>query len=119
MPLADWKLYLKARTLDSYAGVLPKAMRDAAFAFHGQALSGQKAELPRWQKGVAEVNAALGEAIGQIYVARHFPPEAKARMEKLVANLLAAYKDSIDGLSWMSPATKEAALAVDKRTLNF
>jgi len=108
-PLADWKLYLKARTLDSYASVLPKALRDASFAFHGQALSGQKAELPRWQKGVAEVNMALGEAIGQIYVARHFPPEAKARMEKLVANLLAAYKDSIDGLSWMSPATKVQA----------
>ena len=108
-PLADWKLYLRLHALSGNAEVLPKAVREARFAFFGQALSGQKAELPRWQKAIGEVNAALGEAVGALYVAKHFPPEAKARMEKLVANLLAAYKDSIKDLSWMSPATKAAA----------
>jgi putative endopeptidase len=108
-PLKDWQLYLRLHAVSGNADVLPKAVRDARFAFFGQALSGQKAELPRWQKSIGEVNGALGEAVGQLYVARHFPPEAKARMEKLVANLLAAYKDSIDGLSWMSPTTKAAA----------
>ena len=107
--LGDWKLYLRLHALSGNAEVLPKAVREARFAFFGRALSGQKAELPRWQKSIGEVNAALGEAIGELYVARHFPPEAKARMEKLVANLLAAYKDSIKDLSWMSPATKAAA----------
>ncbi|MDL5031359.1 M13 family metallopeptidase [Pelomonas sp. APW6] len=108
-PLKDWQLYLRLHAVSSNADVLPKAVREARFAFFGQALSGQKAELPRWQKSIGEVNGALGEAVGQLYVARHFPPEAKARMEKLVANLLAAYKDSIDGLSWMSPTTRAAA----------
>ena len=108
-PLKDWQLYLRLHAVSGNADVLPKAVRDARFAFFGQALSGQKAELPRWQKSIGEVNGALGEAVGQLYVARHFPPEAKARMEKLVANLLAAYKDSIDGLSWMSPTTRAAA----------
>ncbi|MCH7345939.1 M13 family metallopeptidase [Pelomonas sp. CA6] len=107
--LADWKLYLRLRSLDAMAGVLPKSLRDAHFAFHGTALTGAKSELPRWQKAVTEVNGALGEAVGQVYVARHFPPEAKARMVKLVDNLLAAYKESIDGLSWMTPATKAQA----------
>ena len=108
-PLAQWKAYLRLRVLDEAADVLPKPFRDAAFAFHGKAIEGMQQDRPRWQKGVDEVNGALGEAIGKLYVARFFPPEDKARMQALVANLLATYRESIDGLSWMSPQTKAQA----------
>lgn len=107
--LALWRQYLRLRALDASADVLPKSFRDAAFAFHGTALSGTREERPRWQKGVAVVNEGLGEAVGQVYVARHFPPAYRARMQALVANLLGAYGESIDSLTWMTPATKAAA----------
>lgn len=108
-PLDDWKLYLTLHTLDGVADVLPKAFRDASFAYHGTAITGAKAELPRWQKAVGDLNGALGEAVGKVYVQRHFPPADKARMLRLVNNLMDAYRDSIDGLSWMTPATKAQA----------
>lgn len=111
VPLAEWKLYFKLHSLDAAAPVLPQAFRDARFAFRGTALTGAKEQKPRWQQGITEVNGALGEAVGQLYVARYFPPEYKARMQALVGNLLAAYKDSIDGLAWMTPATKAQAQA--------
>jgi len=107
--LALWRQYLTLRVLDENAEVLPKAFRDARFAFRGTALTGTKKPKPRWQKGIAEVNGALGEAVGQVYVARHFPPDYKARMTALVSNLMAAYGESIDGLGWMTPATQAAA----------
>lgn len=107
--LAQWRRYLTLRVLDTYAEVLPKSFREASFAFRGTALDGTTEDKPRWQKGIDEVNVALGEAVGQIYVARHFPPEHKARMAALVVNLMAAYGSSIDGLGWMTPATKAAA----------
>ena len=88
---------------------LPQALREAEFKFRGEALTGAKTELPRWQKATSDVNQALGEAIGKLYVARHFPPIHKARMQTLVGNLMAAYKDSINGLDWMSAATKAEA----------
>ncbi|MET0517620.1 MAG: M13 family metallopeptidase [Burkholderiaceae bacterium] len=109
VPLTEWKTYLRLRVLDESAAVLPKSFRDASFAFHGAALTGAKAEKPRWQKGIDEVNGALGEAVGKVYVARYFPPAYKARMVELVNNLLAAYGDSIDKLSWMTAETKAAA----------
>ena len=108
-PLATWKLYLKAARLDGAASVLPAAFRDASFQFHGVAISGVKQEQPRWQLGVAQTNGALGEAVGQLYVAEYFPPAYKARMLALVDNLLKTYAQSIDGLTWMSPATKKEA----------
>ncbi|MCV2367180.1 M13 family metallopeptidase [Roseateles oligotrophus] len=109
LPLADWKLYFKLRSLDAAAVLLPKEFREARFAFRDLALSGTPAEMPRWQRSIAELNGALGEGVGQLYVARHFSPEHKAGMQALVANLLLAYRESIDGLSWMSPATKASA----------
>ena len=109
VPLADWKLYFKIHLLDAAAPVLPKAFREARFAYRGTALTGARTEKPRWQLGIAALNAALGEAVGQIYVARHFPAEHKARMQELVKNLLAAYRESIDGLTWMTPATRAQA----------
>jgi len=108
-PLEQWKAYLRMRVLDESADVLPKAFRDAGFAFHGTAITGTKEERPRWQKGITELNGALGEAVGKVYVGRYFPPAYKARMQELVQNLLATYKTSIDGLSWMSPETKAQA----------
>ncbi|MFO1338662.1 MAG: M13 family metallopeptidase [Burkholderiaceae bacterium] len=109
VPLDDWKLYFKLHSLDNAAPVLPKAFRDARFAFRGTALTGAKEQKPRWQQAITELNGALGEAVGQLYVAQYFPPEYKARMQTLVGNLLATYKESIDGLTWMTPATKAQA----------
>src|SRR4030095_15809286 len=103
------KSYLRVRLLDDFATLLPQAYRDARFAFAGVALQGMKQDRPRWQKAVATLNASMGEALGQVYVAQYFPPASKARMVELVDNLLKTYKTSIDGLTWMTPATKTAA----------
>jgi putative endopeptidase len=108
-PLSTWRLYQRVRLFDSNAVVLPQPWRDAVFALRGKALRGQEQDAPRWQKGTEAIDAALGEAVGKVYVARHFPPEAKARMQDLVANLFTAYGESIDRLSWMTPATKVRA----------
>ncbi len=107
-PLATWKLYLKARRLDGAATVLPAAFRDASFQFHEVTIAGLKQQQPRWQDAVQRMGV-LGEAVGQLYVAKYFPPEYRARMQALVANLMKAYSTSIDGLTWMSPATKKEA----------
>jgi len=108
-PLATWQLYERVRLLDDGADVLPQAWREARFAFRGKALRGQEQDRPRWQKATAAIDGALGEAVGQVYVARYFPPEAKTRMKELVANLFTAYGQSIEQLSWMTPATRRRA----------
>jgi len=110
-PLLVWKAYLKWKVLREYGRFLDKATVDERFAFYGTTLYGIPQIRPRWQRGVQMVDDAIGEALGQVYVAKYFPPESKARMEKLVANLLAAYKQSIDGLDWMGPETKKEAHA--------
>ena len=86
-------------------------MRDARFQFHGVAMSGTKTDRPRWERAVGTLNDSMGEAIGQVYVSEYFPPAYKARMVELVDNLMKAYAQSIDGLTWMSPATKVEAHA--------
>ena len=108
-PVEDVKTYLAARLLDGSASYLSRDFRDARFAFRGRVLSGQEQERPRWQLGVGVVEGTLGEAVGKLYVERHFSPESKARMEELVANLMVAYREAIDELEWMSPATKAQA----------
>ncbi len=110
-PLPVWKAYLRAHLLGSYAAYLDKAFVDARFAFVGSTLTGATENLPRWKRGVALVEGSVGEALGKLYVHAYFPPESKARMEKLVANLLAATGASIDAADWMSPATKQEARA--------
>ena len=110
-PLEDVKAYLAVRVLDPAAQYLPREFRDARFAFRGQTLSGQEENRPRWQLAVTAVEGALGEALGRLYVERHFSPASKARMEELVANLMAAYRESIEELEWMSPATRAEAQA--------
>jgi putative endopeptidase len=108
-PLATWQLYLQARITDARASTLGKDWRDAAFALHGTALAGQQTQRPRWQQATDALDGALGEALGQVYVARHFPAANKQRMEQLVRNLLADFGRSIDGLSWMGETTKAQA----------
>jgi predicted metalloendopeptidase len=108
--LSTLQSYFKWHLLREYSPFLSKPFADANFAFYGTAITGVKQERPRWQRGVATVEGALGEAVGRQYVAQHFPPERKARMEELVKNLLAAYKDSIEHLDWMSPETRTQAL---------
>ncbi len=108
-PLDAWKFYLEAARLDDAARVLPAAFRDARYRFRDVALSGARQERPRWQVGVASTNSALGEAVGQLYVARHFTPEAKVRVLAIVDNLLRSFAQSIDGVAWMSPDTKAEA----------
>ncbi|OHX19764.1 M13 family metallopeptidase [Chromobacterium sphagni] len=108
-PLLNWQDYLVVHTLDGYAPYLNQAMVDARFDFYGKALSGTLEQRPRWKRGVQLVESSLGEAVGEQYVAKYFPAENKQKMHELVGNLMKAYRQSIEGLSWMSPATKQAA----------
>jgi putative endopeptidase len=109
--LDTWKDWLAFHLTDAYAGVLPKALADERFAFFGETLSGTPQQRPRWQRGVQVVDRLLGDALGQIYAQRYFPPEAKAQAEAMVANIIAAFRRRIDALSWMDPATKAEAQA--------
>ena len=109
--LDTWKAYLAMHLVDSYSSYLSKAFVDQRFDFYGKTLSGVTQIEPRWKRGVGVVERAQGEAVGKLYVAEYFPAERKARMETLVKNLLMAYKQSIDKLDWMSPATKKEAQA--------
>ena len=109
-PLSAWKEWLAMRVVSAAAPYLSSAFVDANFAFYGTTLSGTPRNKDRWKRGVAVVEAGLGEAVGQIYVARHFPETHKARMESLVANLIEAYRESITGLAWMGEDTKHEAL---------
>ncbi|WP_306391396.1 M13 family metallopeptidase [Telluria beijingensis] len=111
IPLETWKAYLQFQTVNGYANYLSKAFVDQRFAFNGTTLAGIPQLEPRWKRGVSTLESSLGDAVGKLYVAKHFPAERKAHMEVLVNNLLAAYKDSIDTLDWMSPATKKEAQA--------
>lgn len=110
-PLETWKDWLAFHLIDAYATVLPKALGDARFDFFGKTLSGTPEDRPRWRRGVAMVNERLGDAVGQIYAQRYFPPEAKAQAEAMVANIIAAFRKRIEALAWMDPATKAEAQA--------
>jgi predicted metalloendopeptidase len=108
-PLAKWKEYMTFAYLSAHAELLPKALADADFDFFGRTLNGQPQQRDRWKRGVDEVNSALGEAVGAMYVMQHFPPEAKDRVLDLVENLRRAYAQRIDTLTWMTPQTKVVA----------
>jgi putative endopeptidase len=111
VPLDVWKAYLRVHLIDSVSLELPADVREARFRFHGVAMNGLKADRPRWERAVGTLNQSMGEAIGRVYVSEYFPPAYKARMVELVDNLMKAYASSIDGLAWMSPATKVEAHA--------
>jgi predicted metalloendopeptidase len=109
--LATWKAYFEWQLLRDASPYLSKAFADADFAFYEGVVSGVAVQEPRWKRGVRVVEGAIGEGLGKLYTAKYFPAERKARMEALVQNLMAAYKDSIDTLDWMSPETKREAQA--------
>jgi putative endopeptidase len=108
--LDDWRDWLRFAIIRSMAPYLSAAFVDENFAFYGRTLTGAPELRARWKRGVALVERAMGEAVGQAYVERHFQPEAKAAMDDLVANLIEAYRQSIENLAWMTPATRERAL---------
>ncbi|WP_257305477.1 M13 family metallopeptidase [Geothrix campi] len=111
VPLDTWKDYLTFHAMQHWARVLPKAVADQSFAFYGKVLSGATQPRDRWKYGVDLTNQALGEAVGRAYVAKYFPPAEKARAERMVANITAAFRVRIEHLDWMSPETKAKALA--------
>jgi len=106
VPLETWKHYLAFRLLDGAAPYLDETTAAIRFDYRNRVLFGQKEEQPRWKRGIALVNGLVGEAVGKLYVAEHFPPEAKAKMEDLVQNVVATLDESIDELQWMSAETR-------------
>jgi putative endopeptidase len=108
-PIEIWRDWMFSRVLRSAAPYLPDEFVETNFDFYGRTLSGTPELRARWKRGVAFVEGAVGEAVGKEYVARHFPPDSKAKMDDLVANLLAAYRESISKLDWMTEETKERA----------
>ena len=109
-PIEVWQDYFSWRVLNAYAPYLSKRFVDQDFSFSSVTLRGIPQNQPRWKRGVNRVEEAVSEALGQLYVAKHFPAENKARMQTLVNNLLLAYKQSIETLPWMGEATKKEAL---------
>lgn len=110
-PLPTLKAWMAAHFLRAHAPVLPSALDQATFAFFGTVINGQAQQQPRWKRAIGAVEGQLGEQLSALYVARHFPPAAKAKMEDLVANLRRALEASIRTNDWMTPATTEQALA--------
>jgi putative endopeptidase len=110
VPLETWKTWLTFRLLASAAPLLSKEWVDAEFDFTGRVISGLPENRARWKRGVALVEGAVGEAVGQLYAAEYFPPAAKERMLELVGNLVEAFRRSFEGLDWMGPETRSQAL---------
>ncbi|MET0815873.1 MAG: M13 family metallopeptidase [Pseudoxanthomonas sp.] len=110
-PLEAWKDYLAFHALDRAAPFLSKAFADQYFAFHGTALSGTPQQKERWKRAVDAADHDLGEAVGKVYVEKHFSAETKARADRMVADLIAAFGKRIDAVEWMSPETKTQARA--------
>ncbi|MFT3898632.1 MAG: M13 family metallopeptidase [Gordonia sp. (in: high G+C Gram-positive bacteria)] len=110
-PIDDWKTWLRWKLLHSAAPYLPAAFVDENFDFYGRTMSGAPEIRERWKRGVGFVEGAMGFAVGRLYVDKHFPAAAKARMDELIANLVEAYRRNITYLDWMTPATRKKALA--------
>jgi putative endopeptidase len=122
VPVESWKTYLRWMTVNSAAPFLASQYADAHFDFFNRYLSGQKERQPRWKTCVQATDSNLGEALGMEYAKRAFTPAAKARMNELIDNLMAAMKDRINGLEWMSAETKkqaQAKLSTFKRKIGY
>ncbi|QEN12082.1 M13 family metallopeptidase [Mycolicibacterium sp. ELW1] len=114
---ADWQDWARWRLINARAAYLTDAVVEANFDFYGRTLSGTEQIRERWKRAVSLVESLMGDAVGRLYVERHFPPDAKARMDVLVDNLREAYRVSINDLEWMTPETRQRALAkLDKFT---
>jgi putative endopeptidase len=110
-PLETWKDWLAFHFIEAYPAALPKALSDEQFAFFGKTLNGIPQLQDRWKRGVLLVNDYLGDDVGRLYAQRYFPPEAKAQVQAMVANIIASFRKRIDSLTWMSPKTKAEAQA--------
>ena len=110
-PLSVWKEYLTFRAIDRASGLLPKAFADERFNFYSRTLNGVPQQRERSKRAVSATSNALGDAVGKLYVKRYFPPEAKAKVQAMVKNIIVAFGRRIDKLDWMSPATKAKAKA--------
>ena len=110
VPVERWRQYLLYHYLAGNADTLPKAFDDEVFDFYGRTLHGRQEQQARWKRAVAAVDGGLGEAAGELYVQRYFPPSSKAQMLELVENLRASYREHIEKLPWMTPETKKVAL---------
>ncbi|HZV35517.1 MAG TPA: M13 family metallopeptidase [Verrucomicrobiae bacterium] len=110
-PLSDWKTYLRWHVLHSAAPLLQTEVEKENFAFFGTVLSGQPQQEPRWQRAARVIDRSIGEALGQLFVEKYFPPEARARMNELIGNLKAVLHDRLERLTWMTEPTKAKALA--------
>lgn len=108
-PLETWRNYLVFRVLDDAAQALDETTAMIRFDYRNRVLSGQEEQQPRWKRGISLVNGLVGEAVGKLYVEQRFPPEAKAKMEELVGNVISTLEISIDELEWMSPETRVKA----------
>ena len=114
-PVETWRAYQTFHYVNAQADIMPTAFDDASFAFNGKTLTGQPQKRDRWKRATIALSGAaflapMGEAVGQIYVKKHFTPQAKAEMKKLVDNLLQAYRERIQTLEWMSPETRQVAM---------
>ena len=110
-PIDTWKEYLTFGLISAFADELSSPFADSQFEFNGKVIGGRQQQPAQWRRGVTKVEQVLGEPVGRLYVERHFKAEAKARMDALIRNLLAAFKAGIDDLEWMSPQTKKEAQA--------
>jgi putative endopeptidase len=110
-PLADWKVYLRWHLLHDSAPFLPAAFEQENFNFFGKVLSGQPEQEPRWKRAAHILDGNIGEALGQLYVEKYFPPEARARMNALVENLKGVFHDRLERVTWMKDFTRDKALA--------
>ena len=111
VPLSTWKEYLAFRFISDHSDVLPRAFDDAHFNFYGKTLSGVPEQRARWKRGIQMLDDSLGEAVGQLYVAEHWPAETAREAQELVDDMRAAYAEKISNASWMDEATRKAALA--------
>lgn len=110
VPLAQWRDYIAFRFVSDHASYLPKAIDDAHFGFYGKILNGQQVQRDRWKRGTAILDGALGEAVGKLYVADHYPAESQRQMTELIENLRGAYGDLMRNASWMDDVTRRQAL---------
>ncbi|MFT3830285.1 MAG: M13 family metallopeptidase [Opitutaceae bacterium] len=110
-PLAQLRTYLRWQLVRAYAAYLPAAFEDEGFRFNETVLRGTPQQEPRWRRAARAVDAEIGDTLGQLYVARYFPPEAKARMEEMVGHIRAAFRARLERLDWMTPETRARALA--------
>jgi putative endopeptidase len=109
--LDDWKVYLRWHLIRANAPLLHAAAEKEAFTFYGTVLRGQPTQEPRWQRAARVIDSEIGEALGQLFVEKHFPPSARARMAELVENLKAVFRDDLKSLDWMTGETRAKALA--------